>query len=428
MVCRIPASIDASSDNVYKAVFEDLKRNQIRFRCLQLLPNSTYLIGLTCQDDAARLSDVGVSVHGQNFKVDQANPKRLSVRVKFAPWYWSHDYVRWLLSRYGTVLTIRKGVIPRTDIENGDLYVTIEPKSDVEIPSYLNIQDARVQLIYQGMKKRCFRCKSLDHLLSDCPNKAPREERIFGAPAPGPDNATIEPISSAGVATTTTVMPTTSFAAVTAGVAVSTTVTEPITTPSSPGRRPNIPPKQLKIGESPDVKMTSLSKAAPSGSDRHAGFNLKSLDDVPNPASIFKSSTFDKMRVVSKLQNSPPSPKFVELEQQAREKEAAEKSPICTVVSTSSSAGLKPSEAGQQSIFEESEPEKDRRSLTASAARSSSMETDSASDDEGSLNSGFTRKVDVQIPGLQPAKKKKKRGSKKTGSHSSQESKRRKAK
>ena len=79
------------------------------------------------------------------------------------------EIVTQTLSIYGTVYSVKRGTFPNSNCQNGSRYIVMDDPN-ANIPSLLMVGDRKVLVCYPGQIRTCFRCDSLHHVASQCPN------------------------------------------------------------------------------------------------------------------------------------------------------------------------------------------------------------------------------------------------------------------
>lgn len=76
------------------------------------------------------------------------------------------------LSRFGTIIGMRRGKYANTNIENGIRHVRM--KLDKDIPSYIRLASEVIRVTYLGQPPTCRKCDSPDHMAAAC-----RDQKCF---------------------------------------------------------------------------------------------------------------------------------------------------------------------------------------------------------------------------------------------------------
>ena len=163
-------------------------------RCIQLTPNKGF-VTMNCQDSHSALLGIRIYIREQQILFKNADLDVTTATIKDAPVELPDEQLCEVLSRYGKVINrnVRHGKIGKTSILNGTRYIEL---SDVNgtIPIEMNVSGYGIRVFCdngktackycnktnhpsfrcenrQNAAKRCYRCFSTSHVISECKNE-----------------------------------------------------------------------------------------------------------------------------------------------------------------------------------------------------------------------------------------------------------------
>ncbi len=154
--------------DVYNAVNHELDTTTT-IVCIAELERKWYNVTFDNEEDCECIAQQGMLLHNALIQCERANVRNSVVAYIKAPYEIPDQTITSLLSRYGTVVNIRRQLHGFDDkIETGVRSCLIKSLKK-PIPSFIKFSGFTLPVRYKWQQKTCKICEETDHLARDCP-------------------------------------------------------------------------------------------------------------------------------------------------------------------------------------------------------------------------------------------------------------------